>query len=97
MPKYYFDVEKNGEISVDRDGSDLVDDSEAHREAIMAIAEIAAEEIPRDGNLRLVISVADQDHRNVLRTVVSFERGDRTHRPGASAVPAPRDGQPEDN
>lgn len=75
MPKYYFDFIENGELSKDLEGQTLGSDYEAHRQAVQAIAEVAAEEIPRDGKLDLCVVVADEDHRILFRTKVSFEPG----------------------
>lgn len=56
MPRFFFDVVENGELALDHKGHDFADQRQAHREAVMTIAAIAAEEIPKDGKLSLGLS-----------------------------------------
>lgn len=78
MPMFYFHVQRNGELTRDLDGVELADQHEAHREAIRTMAEMAAEEIPMDGSLRLTIAVADEANQILFRTRVAYEPGEET-------------------
>lgn len=78
MPRFYFHVQRNGELTRDPDGTELADRHHAHREAIRTLAEMAAEEIPLDGSLRLTIAVADESEQILFRTRVAYEPGDET-------------------
>ena len=75
MPKFYFDVMENDQLTFDQDGLELEDADRAHREAIKTIADMAAEKIPLDGALKLTVAVADEKHRILFRTQVSYEPG----------------------
>lgn len=75
MPKYFFDIMQNDHLAIDHVGQDHENDHKAHREAVKAIAEIAAEEIPKDGKLELSVAVADETHHVLFRTHVRFEPG----------------------
>ena len=76
MPKFYFDVVQNGDVVVDHVGQDIADAGTAHREAVKTTAEIAAEEIPKDGKLALSVAVADHTHHVLFRTHLHFEPDD---------------------
>lgn len=76
MPRYYFDISLNDQTKQDGEGVELVDEQAARREAVLTIAEIAAEEIPRDGQLQIVINVRDAQGDIRFRTRVQFEYGD---------------------
>ena len=44
MHRYFFPIELNGKSKRDADGVDLMDDAAAKREAIVTIAQLAAED-----------------------------------------------------
>lgn len=73
MPMFYFDFVHNGETNRDAVGQDLADEHVAQREAVRALAEIAAEEIPRDGKLVLAVTVADAGRRATFRALLTFD------------------------
>lgn len=73
MARYYFDILLNEQSRPDEEGLELSSESEARREAVHTLAEMAAEEIPRDGKLMLAVSVADQKRQHVFRAQVTFE------------------------
>ncbi|QYO76079.1 DUF6894 family protein [Devosia salina] len=75
MPIFFFDLDRNGDMQADDDGQDLPIAASAHREAVLALAEIAAEEIPRDGSLDISIAVRDDADRLLFRTRFVFEPG----------------------
>lgn len=76
MPLFYFDILKNGELALDHQGHELASARIAHKEAVRALAEMGAEEIPKDGHLELAVAVADNRHRILFKTSLSFEPGD---------------------
>jgi hypothetical protein len=76
MPKFFFDIIENDELAIDNDGTDFDDHHQAHREAVMTIAAMAAEEIPKNGKLVLTVAVADETHHVLFKTHVLFEPGD---------------------
>jgi Holliday junction resolvase RusA-like endonuclease len=78
MPRFYFHVQRNGQLTKDPDGVELSDQHQAHREAVRTLAEMAAEEIPLDGRLKLTIAVADEANQILFRTRVAYEPGDET-------------------
>lgn len=73
LQRYYFELRLNDETRPDDEGTDLADEASARREAVRTIASIAAEEIPHDGPLKLVITVSDDRRIQVFRTRVTFE------------------------
>lgn len=72
MPRYFFPMEFNGEVKKDNDGVELRDDAVAKREAVLAIAHLAAENIPHDGPMVLSISVLDPAFSVLFKTTVTF-------------------------
>jgi hypothetical protein len=73
MALYFFDVTKNDENFPDPVGQEFPDEAHAHREAVKALAEMGAEEIPQDGNLILSITVSDDARNYLFCTRLSFE------------------------
>lgn len=73
MQRYFFPIELNGESKQDDDGVELVDDAAAKREAIVTIAQLAAENIPHDGPLVLSVRVLDAALSTVFKTTVTFD------------------------
>jgi len=73
MPRFYFDMVANGDLSLDHSGVDLMDLGAAREEALRTAMEVAAELIPRDGPLRLVFAVSNEAYRLLLRVVVVFD------------------------
>ena len=73
MARYYFDISLNEQLRPDEEGLDLPDDPAARHEAVLTLAQMAAEEIPRDGRLVLAVGVADQHRRPLFRAQITFE------------------------
>lgn len=73
MQRFYFDLRVNDDIRPDADGIELPDQITARREAVRTIASIAAEEIPHDGPLKVIITVLDQKRAQVFKTNVTFD------------------------
>jgi hypothetical protein len=73
MPRFYFDMVANGDLSLDHNGVDLRDLGAAREEALRTAMEVAAEMIPRHGPLHLVFAVSNEAYRLLLRVIVVFE------------------------
>lgn len=73
MPLFYFDFTANDDVSIDTIGQVLENENVAHKEAVKALAEIAAEEIPRDGKLVLTVTVTDADRKTLFRAQMTFQ------------------------
>ena len=73
MPRFYVDFTHNGEVIHDTIGQELDSVNEAKREAVKALAEISAEEIPRDGPLTLTATVYDESRKVTFRGRITFE------------------------
>jgi hypothetical protein len=73
VKRFYFELAMNDEIRLDADGIELADEKAARREAVMAIASIAADEIPLDGPLQVAISVLNEQKVQVFWTRVTFD------------------------
>ena len=78
MPRFYFDMVANGDLSLDHNGVDLRDLGEAREEALRTAMEVAAELIPQHGPLRLVFAVSNEAYRLLLRVIVVFEAAPAT-------------------
>jgi len=73
MPQFYFDFASNDDVSVDTIGQELENEEMAHKEAVKALAEIAAEEIPRDGELVLTVTVTDAERQTLFTAQMTFQ------------------------
>lgn len=73
MPVFYFDFTANDDVSIDTVGQELYDKGMAHKEAVKALAEIAAEEIPRDGKLVLTVTVNDAERHPLFKAQMIFQ------------------------
>lgn len=73
MHRYFFPIELNGKSKRDADGVDLMDDAAAKREAIVTIAQLAAENIPHNGPLVLSVRVLDAALSTIFKTTVTFD------------------------
>jgi len=71
--RYFFPIELNGKSKRDADGVDLMDDAAAKREAIVTIAQLAAENIPHNGPLVLSVRVLDAALSTIFKTTVTFD------------------------
>ena len=73
MARYYFDISLNEQLRPDEEGLELTDDPAARHEAVLTLAQMAAEEIPRDGKLVLAVSVSDHRRHPLFRAQITFE------------------------
>jgi hypothetical protein len=73
MPRYHFNTHVAGTSKMDREGHEFANDAAARREAIKSLAEIAAEEVPKDGDrLDISINVTDDDDNALFSAAVIF-------------------------
>ena len=79
MPRFFFDLTTNGEVSIDQIGQECADAREAYREAVRALSEIAAEKIIEAENMKMSITVATETHRELGRATVCFEAIEEQH------------------
>ena len=73
MRRYYFDLEFNSEMKKDLEGLEFADEKAARREAVTALADMAAEAIPQDGPLAVAISVRDDRNIRMFQARVTFD------------------------
>lgn len=73
MPRFFFDLTTNGQISVDQIGEECADVQHAYREAVRALSEIAAEKMIEAENMRMSITVANETHWVLGKATVCFE------------------------
>lgn len=55
MPRYFFDIEDNGKLTVDEVGLELLTEQAVRDEAIRALPSIAQEELRTDLNMCFVL------------------------------------------
>jgi hypothetical protein len=75
MPRYYFDLYDNSILLADDQGTELDSAQEAHRQAIIALAEIAKDLLPENGQRTLIMQVKTADHCAVARARIDFDPG----------------------
>lgn len=73
MPLFYFDISTNDVTVIDDEGQAFPTVADAHREAVLTLAEMAAEKIPSDGVLDIRIDVMDETHNALAHTHMHFE------------------------
>ena len=73
MPRFFFDLTTNDEVSVDELGEHCRDVQHAYGEAVRALAEIAAEKIIEAEKMQMTITVANEKHWVLGKATVCFE------------------------
>ncbi|MGU3416996.1 DUF6894 family protein [Methylobacterium sp. D54C] len=72
MPRYFFDI-NDGRNERDEMGFDCADLQSAVRHAKQALPEIAADEVPRDGERQaLTVLIRDEDGRALYLGALAF-------------------------
>lgn len=72
MPRYFFDI-NDGRNARDEEGVDCTDIHEAIRHAKSALPEIAAEEVPKDGERQAItVLVTDENGQAVYLAALTF-------------------------
>ena len=73
MPRYFFHIHQNGELSKDDEGTDLNNFESVRMEAMRVIPEIARHEVPRDGDRQAyTVLVTDEDGVSVYSATLTF-------------------------
>ncbi len=73
MPRYFYDVDDNGQLLRDDEGTDLESDGAAHYEGLRAMAEMAKDSLPGSGpQSTLTMSVRDESGRIVSKNTLTF-------------------------
>ena len=67
MPRFYFDVRRDGRLYADEEGQELSDTDAAELEAAHAAAGIARDLLPAKRSGELVIELRDQSRRHLSR------------------------------
>ena len=73
MPRLYFDVDEDGEMRRDRDGTDLDDVGAARDEAVQMLVRLAMDELPRNGKHKTItVVVRSADDRRLFKAALSY-------------------------
>jgi hypothetical protein len=72
MPRYYFDVWQNGQITEDIEGEELPDPAAAEQEAALAAVHLS-KELFSGSRDELAVEVRDEQGQPVVRAKVSLE------------------------
>jgi hypothetical protein len=72
VPRYFFDI-NNGHNERDEEGVDCADLQAAVREAKKMLPEIAADEVPKDGERQAItVLVTDDDGRAIYMAALTY-------------------------
>ena len=86
MALYYFDVNDNGEVFPDDQGTECATFDQVKEEAIHALVEMIRESLPDGDHHRLTIKVRNEGGGDVLRVSLNFEV-EAEHRSGGGSSP----------
>jgi hypothetical protein len=73
MPRYYFDIQENGELARDEEGLDLPDLRAAEVEAAQSLASVARDMPPGAERHQMAIEVRTED-QTLFKATFVFER-----------------------
>lgn len=73
MALYYFDIDENGDIYPDDQGTNCEDFPQVKREAISALVDIIKESLPDGDHHRLSIKVRNDSGTIVLQVALNFD------------------------
>lgn len=73
MAFYYFDIDDNGDVFHDDQGTECVDFNQVKEEAIRALVEIIKDSLPDGDQHSLRIKVRSEGGELVLQVAISFE------------------------
>ena len=86
MALYYFDVDDNGEVYPDDQGTECATFDQVKEEAIRALVEMIRESLPDGDHHRLTIKVRNDGGGVILQVSLNFEV-EAEHRSGGSSSP----------
>jgi hypothetical protein len=73
MPRYRFHIHDGARTTDDPAGHEFPDDASARREAIKALAAVAAEEVPKDGDRTdISVHVTDEAGAPLFSATIAF-------------------------
>ena len=73
MPRYHVHIHDGVFSTVDKDGHEFDNDAVARREAVKALCEIAADEVPQDGDRKdISVHVTDSGGRPLFSARIDF-------------------------
>lgn len=75
MPKFYFDLIRNGDLTIDHVGCDLADVAQAQDEAVRALVEIAADTHAARRPVSAAVSIVDSTRKPVCRATLVLDPG----------------------
>jgi hypothetical protein len=86
MAIYYFDVEDNGTVFPDDEGTECREFKDVKKEATLALVEIIRESLPDGDHHRLAIKVRDDARTLILQVALNFdvEAEHRSHESSSS-------------
>ncbi|MER8430065.1 DUF6894 family protein [Mesorhizobium caraganae] len=86
MALYYFDVDDNGAVYSDDEGTDCATFDKVKEEAVRALVEMIKDSLPDGDHHRLTIKVRDDGGVVVLQVSINFEV-EAEHRSGGGSSP----------
>jgi hypothetical protein len=75
MPRYFFDIEDNGELTVDDEGLELSSEKAVRDEAIRALPELAKDELPDGAQHSFWVKVRDESGAYIFQASLELKSG----------------------
>ena len=72
MPRFYFDVRQDGELTPDEEGEELPDVGAAEQEAALAAVHLA-KELLHGPHASLAVEVRDEQSKRVARATITLD------------------------
>jgi len=73
MPRFYFDLRKEGDLTVDKEGAELPDVAAARQEAVLAAAHLVLE-LFKGASFAYTIEIRDEHGKVVGRSTMSLDQ-----------------------
>ncbi len=73
MPRFYFETREGGDFTPDDDGTEFPDLSAAEHEAVVAVAEMARDLLPKGLTRDITIEVHDEHRQRLLAITVEMK------------------------
>lgn len=87
MAIYFFDVDDNGSLYPDDQGTDCPNFAHVKKEAISALVDMIKETLPDGDHHRLAIKVRDNDGTLILQAALNFDVEEERLAPESSFPP----------
>jgi hypothetical protein len=73
MPRLYFDIDEDGNVRRDIDGTELVDTSDIRGEAVRMLARLATDELVANGPRKTItVMVRSEDDEQMFKAVLTY-------------------------